>query len=187
MKSCHQLSQAALDYRFNPRVPLKLYLKTCVSLLEEAQQSFQLGNVERSYIMYLRYLDLCMKKLPAHPQLFEEEANVDRGLAKKEYMQLLKLEVPAILKISEDLRIHLDRTFAQHTTTLAANVPKPRALKKDKVERTELPSNFDEARFKQSLSTLQRHDESAAPLRQRESHIVYPELPQLNQPFYASF
>ncbi|SCU83513.1 LADA_0C11892g1_1 [Lachancea dasiensis] len=190
MKSTSQLNQAATDYSFSPRVPLKLYLTTCVGLLEEAQGAFQVGNVERSYIMYVRYLDLCMKKLPSHPQLAGMRSHTEDDLARKEYLQLLKLEVPAILKISEDLRLQLDKTFAQQATTLAANVPKSRLLQKETVDKVELPSSFDEARFRQSISTFQRHTENAGstvPLRQRESQLVYPELPQLSQPFYASY
>ncbi|SCU79203.1 LAME_0A07690g1_1 [Lachancea meyersii CBS 8951] len=187
MISCHQLSQMASDYKFNPRVPLRLYLKTCVSLLEEAQESFQSGNVQRSYVMYLRYLDLCTKKLPAHPELLGPQADPDRILARKGYMQLLKLEVPAILKISEDLRLQLERSFAQQAKSLASNVAKQRPLPKERVEEIKLPSTFDESRFKQSISTLQRHTERAtAAFQQKESHLVYPELPQLSHPFYAS-
>lgn len=185
MKTCNQLSQDAADYKFNPRVPLKLYLKTCVSLLEEAQGCFQQGDLERSYVMYVRYLDLCMKKLPGHPQVAGPSADVEHGLAKKEYLQLLKLEVPAILKISEDLRAQLERLFAKHSIALASSAPRPRAASKDAPEKTELPASFDEARFRQSLSSLQRHGDNT--LAQRESNLAYPELPQLSVPFSAGF
>ncbi|SCU77263.1 LAFA_0A00628g1_1 [Lachancea sp. 'fantastica'] len=189
MSTCHQLSQLASDYKFNPRVPLKLYLKTCVSLLEEAQQSFQLGNLQRSYVMYLRYLDLCTKKLPAHPDLhtLPLQADPDRALAREGFLQLLKLEVPAILRISEDLRIQLEKSFAQQGKSLASNVPRPRTFSREKLEKIELPSTFSEARFKQSISVLQRNNErSALAFNQKEATLVYPELPQLSHPFYAS-
>ncbi|CEP64957.1 Rfu1p LALA0_S15e01200g [Lachancea lanzarotensis] len=187
MSSCHQLGQMASDYKFNPRVPLKLYLKTCVSLLEEAQQSFQLGNLQRSYIMYLRYLDLCTKKLPAHPDLHTLQGDTDRALARKGYLQLLKLEVPAILRISEDLRVQLEKSFAQQAKSLASNVPRPRTYSKEKLEKIELPSTFSETRFKQSLSVLQHNTErSTIAFNQKEATLVYPELPQLGHPFYAS-
>lgn len=194
MKSCHELSAAAADYRFNPRVPAKLYLKTCVSLLEEAQGSFQSGQLERAYVMYLRYLDLCTKKLPTHPQLSARATGVDLdGLAKEEYLQLLKLEVPAILRITEDLRTQLERSFAQHARTLARNVAGPRPAAKDKAEKVELPTTFDENRFRSSVAKLQSHGggsaggDGNAGLAQRSSALTYPELPQLNLPSYASF
>lgn len=89
--------------------------------------------------------------------------------------------------------ILLGGSFAQHARTLARNVAGPRPAAKDKAEKVELPTTFDENRFRRSVAKLQSRGggsaggDGNAGLAQRSSALTYPELPQLNLPSYASF
>lgn len=66
MKSSKQLVQDAKDYRFNPAIPLRIYLKTCIGILEKAQCAFQANDLSLSFIYYFRYVDLLTNKLSRH-------------------------------------------------------------------------------------------------------------------------
>ncbi|SCV99708.1 LAFE_0B00760g1_1 [Lachancea fermentati] len=187
MKSSLQLSKEALEYTFNPKIPLKLYLKTCISLVEEAQTSFQDGRLERSYLMYLRYLDLCMNKLPNHPEVTESSTNSECSLFRKEYQQLLKLEVPAILRISEDLKAQIDISYQKNTLSLATNVPKRVVKERANTEAIELPSSFSDAKLRQSIHAFHNDNISMGNLvSSSTAPLIYPDLPKLSNSTYAS-
>lgn len=184
VRSSLQLSKEATEYRFNPIVPLKLYLKTCVSILEEAQSSFQSGDLERSYLMYLRYLDLCMNKLAKHLHVTSPSPDQEIGLYKREYLQLMKLEVPAILKITEDIKIQIDDRYNKYTLSLAKNVAKKTTTNREiqpAEKHVELPSTFSESKFNKSISLFRQQNVALnSSTKKKESNLLYPELPTLN-------
>ncbi|CAL9733641.1 regulator of free ubiquitin chains 1 [Monosporozyma servazzii] len=170
MKSSRQLIQDAKDYRFNPIIPLKIYLKTCVGILDKAQMSVQCGDSEMAFMFYYRYVDLCTNKLARHPQCLSK-ANKDPEiqLYKQEYLQLIKLEVPAVLKLIEDLQKQIDRQYNKHQLSLAKNIAKPTnsvlnhhldkinnnmetSSQDDTIKYPFLPNTFNEHRFNQSLA-----------------------------------
>lgn len=124
MKSSKQLGAEARDYQFNPNIPLKLYLKTCVTLLNSASESFQGGDKCLAYFYYFRYVDLCTNRLPAHPQV-RIASTKDDELYLQEYKQLLRLEVPHILKIMEGLKHEIDALYERHKVSLANNIASP--------------------------------------------------------------
>lgn len=126
MKSSRELIQEAKDYQFNPKIPLKLYLKTCVGILDKAQMSVQCGDTELAFMFYYRYVDLCTNKLSRHPQYLTSNTNLDSEvqLYREEYLQLMKLEVPAVLKLLEDLQTQINRNYCKHQLSLAKNIAK---------------------------------------------------------------
>lgn len=174
MKSSRQLIQDAKDYRFNPMIPLKIYLKTCVGILDKAQMSVQCGDSEMAFMFYYRYVDLCTNKLARHPQcLSKGNTDPEIQLYKQEYLQLIKLEVPAVLKLIEDLQKQIDRQYNKHQLSLAKNIAKPtknlinnrndktysnaignmeRSSQDDTIKYPFLPKTFNEHRFNQSLA-----------------------------------
>lgn len=167
MKSSRQLIQDAKDYRFNPIIPLKIYLKTCVGLLDKAQMSVQCGDSEMAFMFYYRYVDLCTNKLARHPQcLAKMDMDPEIQLYRQEYLQLIKLEVPAVLKLIEELQKQIDREYNKHQLSLAKNIAKPtkKTISKthdnimehnsqdDTIKYPLLPKSFNEHRFNQSLA-----------------------------------
>lgn len=173
MKSSILLKQEALDYRYNQNVPLKLYLSTCVSIIEEAQICSRNNDIERSYLLYMRYLDLCLNKLVHH-----SEVNVKKdSLHRKEYLQLIKLEVPAIMKITEDLKSKLDARFVSLANNVATQTH-AKTVSVDTLEALTLPSTFDEKKFNESIRWF-RTSNKKQPEGKSSSH-EYPDLPELN-------
>ncbi|AET37749.1 Rfu1p Ecym_1529 [Eremothecium cymbalariae DBVPG len=198
MKSSSELAKEAADYRFNVQVSLKLYLSTCVEILEEAQSASLWGNIERSYLLYLRYLDLCMNKLVGHPHV-KNPSNKEENLHRQEYLQLMKLEVPAILKITEDMRADVDLRFQKFRLSLVKNVApavKSCTEKNSKIKDSEesrpivLPPSFDEEQFNQKVLWFHTNiidlNSAKSVLSEKESPrtncdaFSYPELPKLS-------
>lgn len=131
MKSTQQLGQEAREFEFNPNIPLHLYLKTCLTLLNNASECFQRGDKSLSYFYYFRYVDLCTNKLPNHPTIRSTSTGLDNDskLYVQEYKQLLRLEVPHILKIMEELKTELDAMYERHKVSLANNIASPISYK----------------------------------------------------------
>lgn len=159
MKSSKQLVQDAKDYRFNPAIPLRIYLKTCIGILEKAQCAFQANDLSLSFIYYFRYVDLLTNKLSRHPELLRMDASSSSSssyIHKREYLQLIKLEVPAVCKIIESLRTQIDSQYSKLQTSLANNIAKPNINANTtpvQVEQQPLPKkSFDEYSFNQSIS-----------------------------------
>ncbi|BAO41889.1 regulator of free ubiquitin chains 1 [Kluyveromyces marxianus] len=182
MRSSSQLKQEALEYKFNANVPLKLYLTTCISIVEEAQKSARSNDMERAYLLYLRYLDLCLNKLIHHSEV---NTTVD-SLNRREYLQLLKLEVPAIMKITEELKGKIDaihHSLASNVAVSAYTKPstRPQAVvpSRTAVEEVQLPSTFDEKKFNQSIRWF-HNNPSRFSTATVSSTNEYPELPELN-------
>lgn len=174
MKSSIQLKQEALDYKFNQNVPLKLYLTTCVSIIEEAQSSARYNNIERSYLLYMRYLDLCLNKLIHH---CEVNTSVE-SLHRREYLQLIKLEVPVIMKLTEELKAKIDTKYVSLANNVATSTYTKLTASGSTSEEIRLPSTFDEQKFNQSINWF---NTSSTKLPNRVNSVnEYPDLPELN-------
>ena len=186
-----------MAYAFNVRTPLKIYLKACVGILDRAQSEFQKGNLAGAYLFYYRYVDLCTNKLAAHPEICTAPGASPRSgaysLARQEYLQLVHLEVPAVLAIVEDLQQRLDNSCHKHQLSLARNIAKSKttatAVPGTAVAEgpTALPPTFNENRFNQSLTFFQ---ETSTAVGNTSSggpsplEPLYPELPKLSFPTY---
>ncbi|CCD25947.2 Rfu1p NDAI_0G01710 [Naumovozyma dairenensis CBS 421] len=213
MKSTTQLAAEARDYKFNPAIPLRIYLKTCVNILNKAQTAFQSRDLSLAYTFYFRYVDLCTNKLSKHPEFIissnGNSESMELSLYRQEYLQLIKLEVPAVLRIIEDLQRQIDLQYNQHQLSLAKNIAKPmhhhhHQIRRNSIEGGEectarqrqlLPPTFNESRFNQSISFLR---ETSLSLNKNKSQnhntleedrdgkpiLHYPELPQLSFPTF---
>ncbi|EJS42794.1 YLR073C [Saccharomyces arboricola H-6] len=191
MKSSKLLVQDAKDYRFNPSIPLRIYLKTCIGILEKAQCAFQANDLSLAFIYYFRYVDLLTNKLSKHPELSFMDPSSSPSIYRREYLQLIKLEVPAVCKIIEGLRKQIDSQCSKLQTSLANNIAKPSANTTPvQSQQQSLPKkSFDEYSFNQSISFFQKIsnsqlDSSANPQSQDTAHdeayrLNYPELPRL--------
>lgn len=213
MQSTAQLNIEALDYKFFPSTSLKVYLKACVGILDKAQLAFQEGNLERAYVFYVRYVDLCTNKLSHHPQYLGKDSDQvsEIALHRQEYLQLIRLEVPAVLKITEDLRKQLDLDYAKHKLSLAKNIARPKQQHHNSIESevpalAKLPPSFDNGMFNHSLryyhETTSFGNHSQTPVKKSQNSQAdptndakdsknkpgqfryYPELPQLSFPTF---
>ncbi|CAI4035007.1 hypothetical protein SMKI_12G1440 [Saccharomyces mikatae IFO 1815] len=193
MKSSKLLVQDAKDYRFNPSIPLRIYLKTCIGILEKAQYAFQVNDLSLAFIYYFRYVDLLTNKLSKHPELSFMDPVSSSSIYKREYLQLIKLEVPAVCKIIESLRRQIDSQCSKLQTSLANNIAKPNTNTNTgpvQVEQRSLPKkSFDEYSFNQSISFFQQisntqlntatNPQSQDATRDEAYRLNYPELPRL--------
>lgn len=194
MKSTVELNNEALDYKFFPGTSLKVYLKACVGILEKAQLAFQDGDLQKSYVFYVRYVDLCTNKLSRHPEYLGTSScrTAEMELHRQEYLQLIKLEVPAVLKISEDLRKQIDLDYSKHQLSLAKNIAKPKPQHKQETEGQapepkKVPPTFDEQLFNRSVAYYRKTTQkvksahaSAETNSDSNQFGFYPDLPQLS-------
>ena len=167
MKSSLQLAQEARDYKFNPVIPLRIYLRTCIGILDKAQLSVQAGDSAMAFTYYYRYVDLCTNRLSRHPEFLaagkQAAANADPELAlyRQEYLQLIKLEVPAVMRLIEELKNKIDAEWERHQVSLARNIARTRSGSNHRDQHesvkcgTVLPATFSEHNFQQSLSFFQ--------------------------------
>jgi len=162
MLSSLHLAQEAKDYKFNTAIPLRIYLKTCIGILDKAQLSFQTGDNAKAFMYYYRYVDLCTNKLSKHPEFLisgKPQSDPELKLYRQEYLQLIKLEVPAVLRIIEDLKKKIDAEWERHQVSLAKNIARNHAPQvhnsENKREMVTLPPAFNEHHFQQSLTFLQ--------------------------------
>ncbi|KAL3228451.1 Regulator of free ubiquitin chains 1 [Nakaseomyces bracarensis] len=162
MKSSQQLGAEARDFQFNPNIPLKLYLKTCVTLLNNASDSFQGGDKSLAYFYYFRYVDLCTNKLPTHPQVRIMSNDSEVNLYLQEYKQLLRLEVPHILKIMEGIKREIDALYERHRVSLANNIASPLHPNPAKVSRMDALLND---------YYVKKSEGSSEPLRSNQSRV----------------
>ncbi|GAX71751.1 hypothetical protein SCKG_4852 [Saccharomyces cerevisiae] len=162
MKSSKQLVQDAKDYRFNPAIPLRIYLKTCIGILEKAQCAFQANDLSLSFIYYFRYVDLLTNKLSRHPELLRMDASSSSSSSKLQTSLANNIAKP---------NINANTTPVQ-------------------VEQQPLPKkSFDEYSFNQSISFFQKisnaqlntgaSSQSQATARDEAYRLNYPELPRL--------
>ncbi|CCE66174.1 hypothetical protein TPHA_0P00160 [Tetrapisispora phaffii CBS 4417] len=194
----------ATNYKFNPQMPLRVYLKICVDMLNRAQDEFQAGNVNAAYMYYFRYVDLVTNKLARHPHCMAGASQVghETYIHRQEYLQLVKLELPCVMRIVEDLQRKIDVAHEKSQLSLAKNIAKTK--QHAQAQGTfKLPSNFNENKFNQSLSFLNNSAiETITPKQEAkvgsnsasnsktasatadDKALIYPELPQLNTASY---
>lgn len=62
------IAQKALDFEYNPLIPLRYWLRTADTILKEANIYEREGNEQQTYLLLLRHAELLLKYLPDHPQ-----------------------------------------------------------------------------------------------------------------------
>ncbi|AAS51005.2 ABR232Cp [Eremothecium gossypii ATCC 10895] len=184
MKSSAQLCMEARNYNFNAAAPLRLYLATCVRLVEEAQAAAQADDVARAYMLYVRYLDLCMHQLSGHREVQQPVTDAER-LSRDEYEQLLRLEVPAVLRLTEELKSAVDLRHERGRASLARSVVPEAGRGEHSRQEVQLPPSFDEERFNRTVQWFLAAGRSMSlPVSAEEPAVrevfSYPELPKLS-------
>ncbi|KAF8444303.1 hypothetical protein BGX38DRAFT_1095162 [Terfezia claveryi] len=62
------IAEKALDFEYNPLIPLRYWLRTADTILKEANIYEREGNEQQTYLLLLRHAELLLKYLPDHPQ-----------------------------------------------------------------------------------------------------------------------
>lgn len=165
-KNSKSLILDAKNYNYNPKISIKIYLKICIKLLEKAQWfNAQQNNKLMAFTYYYRYLDLCLVKLSNHPQIKCSGSNyvlekyddnmTDLELYRKQYKQLIDLEIPIVLKIIEDLKFEIDSIFNKQQSSLANSISTIKKNHNTNSENSTKPNitttSFNQNRFNQSI------------------------------------
>lgn len=167
--SIFDLGQEANNYIFSPTVSFPNWIHVSKTLRYEAKASVHDNNLERAYLLYLRYADLVLNKLPTHPEF---AAN------KGPYSQALKL-IPKTIEIAESIKAELIALYAERAKIEAQKpLPPPRpepAPVQQEPPQLELGTNYGEA-----LDSLRK--KHAPPQTSRSSTYSYPTILSAAEP-----
>ncbi|KAI1103377.1 hypothetical protein F4804DRAFT_352960 [Jackrogersella minutella] len=62
-----EISDQATIFQWNPNIPMKNWLRTANTLIQEGKIYLQDGNFAQAYLLYMRYVTLLFDHLPSHP------------------------------------------------------------------------------------------------------------------------
>ncbi|KAF8423859.1 hypothetical protein EV426DRAFT_601444 [Tirmania nivea] len=62
-----EIAAKAIDFEYNPMIPLRYWLRTADTMLKEANIYEREGNEQQTYMLLLRHAELLLKYLPDHP------------------------------------------------------------------------------------------------------------------------
>ncbi|KAL4879604.1 hypothetical protein BJY04DRAFT_193234 [Aspergillus karnatakaensis] len=114
-QSVEKLSRLAQDYKYNPAVPLRYWLRTAATLVREAQIYLREGHYEQAYLLLFRHAQLVLINLADHPDL------KDGKDAKEERKALVaaEKEVQQSLEILEKLKPRINKRYERYTQLLS--------------------------------------------------------------------
>lgn len=120
MASISELSSEANSYRFTPEVSFASWLHVCQTLQRESRiYDAEDQDLERAYVLYLRFADLVLNKLRTHP---------DFPRFKRQYARVYN-QLPAAIEHSEALKKRiLARRAAAPLPHKPQQPPPPRPL-----------------------------------------------------------
>ncbi|RPA98763.1 Mov34-domain-containing protein [Choiromyces venosus 120613-1] len=94
--SIKEIADKAVDFDYNPLIPLRYWLRTADTLLKEATIYQAEGNEQQAYLLLVRQAELVFRHLPDHPEAKEQEnvrnlrvvrARSTEALKRLEYMK----------------------------------------------------------------------------------------------------
>ncbi|KAL6240156.1 hypothetical protein BDW75DRAFT_197113 [Aspergillus navahoensis] len=110
-QSVEKISRLAQDYKFNPAVPLRYWLRTAATLVREARIYLREGHDEQAYLLLFRHAQLVLVHLADHPDL------KDGKDVKEERKALIaaEKEVKQNLEILEKLKPRINKRYERYT------------------------------------------------------------------------
>ncbi|KAI1771060.1 hypothetical protein F4818DRAFT_220602 [Hypoxylon cercidicola] len=160
-----EISERARKFQWNPRIPLKAWLRTASTLSQEGQSYLHDGNWGQSYLLYMRYLTLLMDYLPSHP-----EAKTPEG---RKAIASMNNSLPHIATHLENIKPIIQKEYEEWVS----EARRKELRQKQQVDRdkSKAPSKYDErASTDPALSSSARlldagdHQELAVELAKRE-------------------
>ncbi|KAL2835072.1 hypothetical protein BDW59DRAFT_137059 [Aspergillus cavernicola] len=110
-QSVEKISRLAQDYKFNPLVPLRYWLRTAATLVREARIYLREGHDEQAYLLLFRHAQLVLVHLAGHPDLTGEKDVRDERKA----LVAAEKEVKQNLEILEKLKPRINKRYERYT------------------------------------------------------------------------
>ncbi|KAL2846981.1 hypothetical protein BJY01DRAFT_169294 [Aspergillus pseudoustus] len=109
-QSVEQISRLAQDYKFDPAIPLRYWLRTGATLVREARIYLREGHDEQAYLLLFRHAQLVLVHLADHPDL------KDGKDVKEERKALVaaEKEVKQNLEILEKLKPRINKRYERY-------------------------------------------------------------------------
>ncbi|RPA76024.1 Mov34-domain-containing protein [Ascobolus immersus RN42] len=115
--SVRQLARLA-KIDFNHFVRLRYWIGTAENILQEAEIYEREGNDEQTYILLMRFADLCIRHLPHHP-----EANTPATSPEtRRRLQNLTQKVPSVMDRLERIKARIDARYDAYNARLRNSI-----------------------------------------------------------------
>ncbi|KAL4810142.1 hypothetical protein BDV18DRAFT_130358 [Aspergillus unguis] len=110
-QSVEKISRLAQDYKFNPTVPLRYWLRTAATLVREARIYLREGHDEQAYLLLFRHAQLVLVHLADHPDLKDGKDVREERKA----LVAAEKEVKQNLEILEKLKPRINKRYERYT------------------------------------------------------------------------
>ncbi|KAL4921789.1 hypothetical protein BDW62DRAFT_96738 [Aspergillus aurantiobrunneus] len=110
-QSVEKISRLAQDYKFNPSVPLRYWLRTAATLVREARIYLREGHDEQAYLLLFRHAQLVLVHLAGHPDLKDGKDVREERKA----LVAAEKEVKQNLEILEKLKPRINKRYERYT------------------------------------------------------------------------
>ncbi|KAL4949182.1 hypothetical protein BDW69DRAFT_174962 [Aspergillus filifer] len=140
-QSVEKISRLAQDYKFNPAVPLRYWLRTAATLIREARIYLREGHDEQAYLLLFRHAQLVLVNLAGHPDL------KDGKDVKEERKALIaaEKEVKQNLEILEKLKPRINKRYELYTQLMRGRQSRMSSTVVSPAASSQIPSPPDPA------------------------------------------
>ncbi|CEL07397.1 Putative SMAD6 interacting protein AMSH [Aspergillus calidoustus] len=140
-QSVEKISRLAQDYKFDPAVPLRYWLRTAATLVREARIYLREGHDEQAYLLLFRHAQLVLVHLADHPDL------KDGKDVKEERKALVgaEKEVKQNLEILEKLKPRINKRYERYTQLMRERQHRMSSATASPAVSTQPPSASDPA------------------------------------------
>ncbi|KAI5790621.1 putative endosome-associated ubiquitin isopeptidase [Peziza echinospora] len=108
--SVTEIASKAVNFEYNPLIPLRYWLRTADTMLKEANIYEREGNEQQAYLLLLRHAELLIKYLPDHPQMRLQE--------NLKHVRLMRQQVGEDVNRLERLRPRIHARFTAYEAGL---------------------------------------------------------------------
>ncbi|KAL3210040.1 hypothetical protein MRX96_037388 [Rhipicephalus microplus] len=159
------LSELASTIEIDKDIPLKRYIRSGKEMLRSAEVYHKEGDIERSYMLYIKYITLFVEKIYDHPAM---KAPPVPELAE------VKKKLNEVFPIAEYLRAQIFEKYTEEYNILLRN--KEKADAEAALE--------EERRQKEQLDQLmyEQHEQFALQQRQQQAKMAQPKRPEIQLP-----
>ncbi|KAG5361079.1 AMSH-like protease sst2 [Yarrowia sp. B02] len=120
MLSIAEIAAKGLDYPYTNNTSFRVWIHVVGTVLREAEIYRDDGDFEKAYLLYTRFADLLLNKMPTHPGL-----KANRALFKK-----MTAKMPGVLQEMQQLKKALEVQIAEEKKAEEERQRKLRALQK---------------------------------------------------------
>lgn len=111
-----QLIESSHNISVDRNIPLSKYFNSGRELIKSATDSESKGDIEKAFVLYLRYMTLFLEKLVHHPEWSRADRN-EKDLVKKQCNDIFELAEELKKKITEKYTKEY-QDYRERTTTI---------------------------------------------------------------------